>query len=102
MDWSLVLASQGIEVVLDRVPDSKDWVLLIAAKDMSSARHAIRQFRLENRRFSWRKEIGPSRQPFHAGALLWLFAIILVHAGVDRLRPAGAFVSDEVHRGQWW
>ena len=62
MDWSLVLVSQGIEVALDREPTGNTWNLLVAPADHRRSLTAIRQFRLENRGFQWRRGGDPGRQ----------------------------------------
>jgi len=52
MDWSLVLASQGIEHVLNHTAET-GWSLVVAEAEHPAALAAIRQYRLENRRWPW-------------------------------------------------
>ena len=101
MDWSLVLASQGIEVVLDRDPSGLAWVLRTAPADEARALAAIRQFRRENRGSAWHHEVPGSNLLFHSGVLLWVFAITLCHATQTEL-SRGLFDSQAVRTGEWW
>jgi rhomboid protease GluP len=101
MDWSLVLASQGIEVVLDREPMENVWALRVAPADEERARAAIRQFRRENRGSAWHHEVPGSNLLFHSGVLLWVFAIALCHAAQGELHR-GLFDSRAVRAGEWW
>lgn len=101
MDWSLVLASQGIEVVLDRDPSGLAWVLRTAPADEARALAAIRQFRRENRGSAWHHEVPGSNLLFHSGVLLWVLAITLCHAAQTEL-SRGLFDSQAVRTGEWW
>ena len=101
MDWSLVLASQGIEVELDREPMGNAWNLLVAVADHPRALAAIRQFRLENRGFHWRHELPGSGLMFHWGVLLWVLAAAVCFQLQGHLE-AGLFVSPAVREGAWW
>ncbi|MGA1046298.1 MAG: phage portal protein, partial [Phycisphaerales bacterium] len=81
MDWSLVLTSQGIEVIPEEGGvDGPGWLLRVPESDRERALGLIRQWRAENRGWHWRREIPASRLEFHAGALLWVFALVVVHA----------------------
>ena len=101
MDWSLVLASQGIEVVLDREPAGNVWSLRVAPADEARALAAIRQFRRENRGSAWHHEVPGSNLLFHSGVLLWVLAISVCHVAQAELRP-GLFDSRAVRAGEWW
>ena len=60
MDWSLVLASQDIHPIIAGPNDQaekEDWALLVAPEQYQAALSAIRQYRLENRGWSWRTSL---------------------------------------------
>src|SRR5688572_11021780 len=57
MDWSLVLASQGIESTIDHAQDRDRWLLLVEPHELERARESIRLYRAENRGWSWRQEL---------------------------------------------
>ncbi|MFO1511341.1 MAG: hypothetical protein U1F83_00245 [Verrucomicrobiota bacterium] len=71
MDWSLVLASQGIEHVLDHAEET-GWALLVAESDHAAALAAIRQYRLENRRWPWQRTIAQTGEVFDWFATAWV------------------------------
>ena len=79
MDWSLVLASQGIETAIEILPDTDQWCLVIAAEDHERSMAAIRQFRLENRGWAWRQKLQDASLWFHWGALGWCFLLALIY-----------------------
>jgi rhomboid protease GluP len=105
MDWSLVLASQGIETTIDYAKDSASWSLLVTAADYDNAVNAIRQYRLENRGWPWRRELFASGLLFDAGSLAWAFLLILfywlsyVRGGFT---DAGIMDGKAVAHGEWW
>jgi len=106
MDWSLVLASQGIEATLEHFPEAEGWLLLVEPTQHARAIEAIKLYRVENRRWAWRQQLTWSGLTFHWGALFWCWLLILFHWMADafggRLELAGA-MNDQVHStGQWW
>ncbi len=106
MDWSLALASQGIEVVIDHRPADLGWVLLVEAEQQQAAAATIRQYRLENRGWALRQQLHEWGFAFHWGVLLWCWVLILVHWSADafagRLELAGAMGHVVQTRGEWW
>lgn len=101
MDWALVLASQGIETVIEREAPGRRWALRLTAGDHERALHSIRQYRMESRRFGWRQPLPGSDWSYHWGVLAWMAACIVVfgyQSGLER----GLFDSAAVHRGEWW
>lgn len=101
MDWSLVLASQGIEVAIAE-PSAQGWQLVVPAADHERALEAIRSFRLENRRWAWQQPLPDSELTFHWGALVWVFVIALIEALPVDLAPVAAFKTSAVRNGEWW
>jgi membrane associated rhomboid family serine protease len=102
LDWSLVLASQSIEVGIERPEGSNRWFLVVATADHAKALEAIRQFRLENRRWAWRQKVPGSDLIFHWGSLVWVMILAWVHALSGRLHDVGAFSTQAFREGQWW
>lgn len=106
MDWSLVLASQGIEPVLDRLADGRGWVLWVTPDDQARAWASIRQYRLENRGWAWRRRLEWPGVLFHWGALLWCWVLVLLHWVVQgsgpRAAALGAVNSAAVGQGELW
>jgi membrane associated rhomboid family serine protease len=104
MDWSLVLVSQGIESTLEYAEDGAGWGLLVAGRDYENARNAIHQYRLENLRRPWRREVLGAGILFDWGSLAWVFLLVLFFRLSLRadLQAAGLMDSRAVAQGQWW
>lgn len=102
MDWSLVLASQGIEVALQQHPETGDWLLAVAPADHGRSLELIQTWRVENRRWAWRNQIPESRLDFHWGALVWVFAISILHSAGSMFQERGRFATGLVREGEWW
>jgi len=118
MDWSLVLASQGIECIIDRSeaaqgqasslspePRSADgWGLLVAQNDHASALKAISQYRLENRNWPWQQRMLQPGILFDWGSLAWTFLIVFFFWLDTRigLHAAGVMDTTAAAHGQWW
>jgi rhomboid protease GluP len=104
MDWSLVLASQGIEHILDHSEES-GWALLLSAGNHPGAVAAIRQYRLENRRWPWQKTIPRTEQVFDGLAAAWVVLTVLLYwRGNQRpmIEEAGIVNGSAISEGQWW
>ncbi len=106
MDWSLVLASQGIEAVIERHPDTGVWRLWVTPEEHERAVASIRLYRLENRGWAWQRRLAWPGVLFHWGALLWCWILILIHwldqAVGYRFESIGAMSSQAAARGEWW
>ena len=104
MEWGLVLASQGIEAIIDR--DGQGWELLVAEGDYARAQEALAQYRAENRNWHWRQPVPEAGLIFHWGSLGWAAAIVAVYylsaVRFPGLRDAGILDSEKVAGGQWW
>jgi len=104
MDWSLVLISQGIETFLDHSDPAGGWGLLVSTGDYESALQAIRQFRLENRRWRWRQQISAQGLLFDWACLTWVFLVgffFWLNTRMD-FHSVGVMDSQAVAQGQWW
>lgn len=106
MDWSLVLASQGIETYLDHDPVSGRWLLRVPGSDRGRALEAIRLFQTENRRRLWQQPVRWAGLIFDwrsAGWFMWLTALFALGEGpLPGLRAAGMMDNGLVGQGQWW
>jgi rhomboid protease GluP len=105
MDWSLVLASQGIEAVIEQPGEDGKWGLLIPAADAQKAFQTLRQYRLENREWSWRRPLPWPETRFDWLSLIWVALLVAIHWAAN-VRPvlydAGMMASKAVHNGEWW
>jgi membrane associated rhomboid family serine protease len=106
MDWSLALASQGIEVVIDHQPDGLGWVLIVEPEQEAAALATIRQYRLENRGWALRQRLRDLGFSFHWGVLLWAWALITLHwladASGEGLERVGSMSHLVRVSGEWW
>jgi rhomboid protease GluP len=104
MDWSLVLASQGIEHVMDHAED-RGWGLIVGPEQEAAALAAIRQYRIENRHWPWRQTLPRSREVFDWGVLAWVL-LTMVFFWLSRRHPsledAGVMNAAALANGQWW
>ena len=104
MDWSLVLASQGIEHVLDHT-EGAGWALMVTGSDHAAALGAIRLFRWESRRWPWQGTIPRTGDLFDWVATAWvLLTCVLYWLSVQRPAMVNAGIVDgaAVASGQWW
>jgi len=104
MDWSLVLASQGIEHTLHHA-EAAGWTLAVGVADHARALDQIRQYRHENRHWRWRK---PFLQPdffFDWSCLAWVGLNIFFYWLSETrsgLRTAGMVDGTALAHGEWW
>jgi membrane associated rhomboid family serine protease len=105
MDWSLVLASQDIPATIVQSDDA-GWGLVVEPQDYERALSSIRQYRLENRHWSWRQPLPWSEATFHWGAAGWCLFLVFMHwlslTDLGAFRTGGMFATEEVAKGQWW
>lgn len=119
MDWSLVLASQDIHPIIAGPNESLeaasgaqpevlggDWGLWVEPGQYDRALIAIRQYRVENRGWSWRTELPGSTVELHTGAVCWCLALIFWHWLVTFIVPGwvppGEMDSLGVAKGEWY
>ncbi len=105
MDWSLVLASQGIEAVIEPPTGNGEWGLVIPSADSERAFQTLRQYRVENRGWRWPHSLPWPETHFDWVCLIWAALLGFFHwAGNVRpaLYDAGMMSSSAVHAGQWW
>jgi rhomboid protease GluP len=104
MDWALVLVSQGIESTVDQT-EVGGWVLLVSPEEYEKSVALIRQSRIENLRWPWRKPIFKSHTIFDWGALAWVGLMVAFYGLSDRQsewRDVGLMHGQAVATGEWW
>src|SRR5947207_15942667 len=77
MDWSLVLASQGIEPMIEK--GESGYVLIVPAENYDVAVDAIRKYRAENRSWPWRQVVLREGLIFDWASLAWVGLIVVFH-----------------------
>ncbi len=104
MDWSLLLASQEIEVTITRSEEDGSWGLLLAETDMPRALGSIRQYQFENRGWPWQQAVSERGVLFDWASLAWVALIVLFYflEGQGGFRAAGYMDTAAVTHGQWW
>lgn len=116
MDWSLVLASQDIQPIItgpnhgslagESKGEAGEWGLLVAPEQHERALAAIRQYRLENRGWSWRTELPGSSLEIHTGGICWCLALIFWHWVMTFIAPGwvapGEMSNTDVSKGEWY
>jgi membrane associated rhomboid family serine protease len=104
MDWSLVLASQGLEGSLLETADG-GFALSVPWEQSPAARAAIASFRAENRRWRWQRRIPSTPLFFHWGSLGWIMVLAVVaalSARVAGLTAAGQMQHSGLANGEIW
>ena len=105
MDWSLVLASQGIEAIIELSEESGAWSLLVNEADHERALQSIRRYRLENRRWRWRGAFAPAGLIFDARSIAWVALAVFffwLSGSEPWFRDAGLNDSQKVASGETW
>ena len=104
MDWSLVLASQGIEHVIDR-DETTGWALAVSAVDHEKALTAIRLYREENLHWRWRRPVFQPGLFFDWSSLVWAWLVILFYGWTGArpdLQSLGTMTGTALAHGEWW
>lgn len=105
MDWSLVLASQGIPHFIVSPDETGQWSLRVSPDDVSRASKSIRQYEAENRTRPWQQPYLEGRIVFDWVALVWVAALILIHGLSEShplLKKSGVMHGIDVSHGEWW
>jgi membrane associated rhomboid family serine protease len=106
MEWSLVLASQGMEPVISHDPASAAWGLAIESDDRDRATRAIEQYTAENRRTPWQQPLPWTGMVLDYRCVLWVLFLVFVF-GLEftnrlNLVAPGWMTNPEVRGGEWW
>lgn len=106
MDWSLVLASQGILTTIHRCAETGQWRLELEPGQSRAARESLALYLREIR--DWRElpRIKEQMWLWHPGALLWALYLIFIYwtevTQGPALREQGMMSNTAVHAGEWW
>ena len=104
MDWSLVLASQGIEHTVQQ-DEATGWALAVANADYEKALAQIRLYRVENLQWRWRHPVFQPDLFFDWSSLAWVLVNILFFWWSETradLRTLGMMDGAALAHGQWW
>lgn len=104
MDWSLVLASQGIEHVIEH-NDEIGWTLAVSAGDYERSLAQLRQYRLENKHWRWRQPVFQPGLFFDWSSLAWVLLNIFFYGWSEShpvFRSAGMMDRAALMHGEWW
>jgi rhomboid protease GluP len=108
MDWSLVLASQGIESEIAR--EESGYSLLVREEEYSAAIQSLLEYSRENPARRSRRRGGPPlplklHPTFHPAAWLWGVLMVILYV-LEETQPAfkelGLMDSRRVAEGEWW
>jgi membrane associated rhomboid family serine protease len=106
MDWSLVLASQGLPATIQGDDSVQGWQLLVPVEHYGAALRALRQFRMENRAQLWRHPLAAAGLIFDWRAAAWFLAFAVVYLLQQSHHPvlsaSGMMDNQAVGSGQWW
>ena len=104
MEWSLVLASQGIAAVIHHT--EAGWFLAVENSEYAPAQAALSQYQIENRGWRWRRQLPGTVVAFHWGGLLWALGMAAFYYSSAvrflELKTAGMVDTRAVQHGQWW
>lgn len=104
LDWSLVLASQGIEHAIQQ-DEVTGWALAVAAADHERALAQIHFYRQENRHWRWRRPVFQPGLFFDWSSLAWVLLIIFFYGWNEvraDLRTPGWVDGVALAHGEWW
>jgi membrane associated rhomboid family serine protease len=105
LDWSLVLASQGIECTVAAPEPPEGWSLIVSSLDYAKASEALQLYQAENRHWHWRRQLFKPGLLFDWTSLAWA-GLVLFFFFLSESRPgltlAGRMDAASVWQGQWW
>ena len=104
MDWSLVLASQGLDGSLLETAEG-GFALAVPWEQSPAARAAIASFRAENRQWRWQRRIPSTPLIFHWGSTGWIMVLAVMaalSAQVPGLYGAGRMQHSGLANGEVW
>lgn len=104
LDWSLVLASQGIAAVIENHPEA-GWGLHVPLTELPRATDAIKLYQRENRRWPWQRTLLKQEVIFDWAATIWLMLTCVafqLQSSLNGFTEAGILNSAAVARGEWW
>jgi membrane associated rhomboid family serine protease len=106
MEWSLVLASQGITAVIQRDTGTGRLALEVGSDELRAARVSLRLYLIENRNRRWQTEMAWTGLLFDWRCCFWALYLglmfYLCETLGDHLRLAGRMDAGAVQHGEWW
>lgn len=106
MDWSLVLASQGIAATIAHDSETGRWSLVVDGPDSQRALATLKRHHLENRGWHWEQPLPWTGMIFHWGGAAWCLFLAAVHGlvthGAVELRQRGIMDEEAFSTGEWW
>lgn len=106
MDWSLVLASQGIAATIEHDKATDRWSLGVDGPDRERALASLKRYHVENKGWHWEQPLPWTGMTFHWGSSVWCLYLALIHAwianGAVRLREAGIMDGALFDGGERW
>jgi len=105
-DWGLVLASQNIDAIIERSPETGKYIILVPESDYLRAIEQLRIYQVENLHFRPAYRIEIAKNLFDGRSILWAAAMVLIYlidteSKID-LRAAGIMHKSAVLNGEWW
>ncbi len=105
MDWSLVLASQSIEVEIAHDPGHNRFVLVVDENDQARARDVIELYRRENQGRKWLREFSKEPFDFDPEGVWWCLVMVVffvLQTDSRSIEASGIMDSARVLRGERW
>lgn len=106
MDLSLVLASQGIEHVIEHPTDEHGWRVTLDARTYERGVESWNKYRAENRRRGWQQPLPFTGMLFDWRSAVWFAVLaaifVLEQTRLPSLHDAGLMDNAAVRKGEWW
>jgi membrane associated rhomboid family serine protease len=105
MEWSLVLASQGIETAIAAPEAERPWGVQVRGEDVGPALRILRQYKIENRGWPWQQRVLHQQVLFDWGALAWACLAVVffwIAYDVPAFKEAGLMNNRGFVQGEWW
>jgi hypothetical protein len=83
--------------------EDQGWALAVSETEIERAERILHQYRLENRRWMWRRENSRPGILFDWACIAWVFLVLIFYglSGMINLRTAGRVDSSAIAQGQW-
>lgn len=105
LEWSLVLASQGLEPVIEHNPETQEWRLLLPDTHIGPALRHLRSYHVENKGWPWQQPVFDHAALFDWACLGWV-AIVTLFLFLSETSPAiktiGRMDGALLLKGEWW
>ncbi|HSH95622.1 MAG TPA: hypothetical protein VK968_15870, partial [Roseimicrobium sp.] len=106
MDWSLALASQGVEATILHDEPSDRWVLAVQPGELDRSLSTLKAYHTETRSWRWQQEVHSTGILFHWAGVCAAFQLVLLHFLVIGYFPhwtkVGVMNGAAFRHGEWW